>query len=346
MKAKLPTSPAKRANLQRVAEAAGVSISTVDRVVNKRGGVSPDLELRVINAANALQLDRVLYRSPLRMIRVAFVIGADTDEFFKKLHAAIAETSLVFRKINLQAQVLYVERNDTRGILARLRNIESGFDATVVCILATPEISRRLREVATRIPVITLCNDIPDSGRLAYFGIDEVRAGRLAGELMGRFAGVGERKLLFLFGFAYEKNQLDREHGFKAILSERFPNCQIVAARESRADVIRAGHIVLEELDRHPDLAGIYNASNGTGTICEALGRRKRRPIYITHEVTDRRLALLKEGMVDAILNQNLPGITFDSLRFISSHFSRTSPVMPVPVSQIEIILRETVASS
>jgi LacI family transcriptional regulator len=49
-----------------VALLAGVSVATVDRVLNGRGGVTPDKEHRVLSAARRLRIDRVLSRGYAR----------------------------------------------------------------------------------------------------------------------------------------------------------------------------------------------------------------------------------------------------------------------------------------
>ena len=49
-----------RVKLKDVAERAGVGIATVDRVLNERGSVSPEITRRVIEAARELRLPRDL----------------------------------------------------------------------------------------------------------------------------------------------------------------------------------------------------------------------------------------------------------------------------------------------
>jgi len=65
----------RKTTLSAVAAAAGVSVATVDRVINNRGGVSPRREAQVLEAARALNLDRVAFRTPRRTVRIAFVIA-------------------------------------------------------------------------------------------------------------------------------------------------------------------------------------------------------------------------------------------------------------------------------
>ena len=57
-----------------IAAAAGVSTATVDRVLNRRGGVSPEKEGRVLEWSRKLQVDRDLERRPTRILRIGVVM--------------------------------------------------------------------------------------------------------------------------------------------------------------------------------------------------------------------------------------------------------------------------------
>lgn len=46
-----------------------------------------------------------------------------------------------------------------------------------------------LRQAAKLMPVVTMVDDLPNRGRLAYVGPDNRQIGQAAGESMGRFMG-------------------------------------------------------------------------------------------------------------------------------------------------------------
>jgi len=105
-----------------------------------------------------------------------------------------------------------------------------------------------VRRLVSRVPVITFNNDIPDSGRTAYVRPDHTRLGRVAGELMGRFVGREGGEILFIAGFRAMVSQRERESGFRAVLAERFPACNVVSSTESRDMADRLDQIVRETL--------------------------------------------------------------------------------------------------
>ena len=103
------------------------------------------------------------------------------------------------------------------------------------------------------------------------------------------------------------------------------------------------GKIVWQELARHGQIDGIEDVANHSSTICEIIGSLERRPIYITHEATERRLDLLKSGPIDIIINQDLVSIVLSSMNFVASYVARAPNVKVLKSTNIEIMVRETV---
>jgi LacI family transcriptional regulator len=79
---------AKRATLIEIAEAAGVSISTVDRVINGRGGVRADKERLVLDWAMKLDLGRTIDYRPHRAMRIAVLMQDPSNPFYAAPSAA------------------------------------------------------------------------------------------------------------------------------------------------------------------------------------------------------------------------------------------------------------------
>src|SRR3569832_2837613 len=83
----------KRATVHDVARTAGVSLATVDRVLNARPGVRPETQEKVETAIKALNFRRDLGASLLaraRDLRITFLIPDGGNAFMESLTAAIA----------------------------------------------------------------------------------------------------------------------------------------------------------------------------------------------------------------------------------------------------------------
>ena len=91
-----------------VAQAAGVSPSTVDRVLNGRGGVAPDKERRVLEWARRLRLDRALDQRAARTLRVAVLLQPRENPFHAAVQAAFEAANRDFRHFNLQFRISHI----------------------------------------------------------------------------------------------------------------------------------------------------------------------------------------------------------------------------------------------
>jgi LacI family transcriptional regulator len=159
---------------------------------------------------------------------------------------------------------------------------------------------------ASGVPVVTMVSDIHTPHRSAYVGIDNRQAGRLAGHLMGRLVPGGGKIALFAGSTVYRGHE-EREAGFRSILRTEHPALSIVDLSEIQDDRARAHGATADLLRRHPDLAGIYNMGAGTQGIARALKEagRDRQVVLIGHEATDDNKALLLDGTLDAVIDQN-----------------------------------------
>ncbi len=152
-----------------------------------------------------------------------------------------------------------------------------------------------------------MATDIADSGRAAYVGPDDRRAGRVAGDLMGGFVGTAGGDVVMLPGLVDIDGQRAREAGFREVLAERYPRLWLAGVLESGEDGERAGRIAYQALQSQPELRGIYLASAGAMPVAEALrylGRAESN-VLITHELTLDRRQLLRERAIDAVIDQN-----------------------------------------
>lgn len=326
-----------------VAQAAGVSVSTVDRVLNGRGGVDPGKEAAVLHAARRLGLDRNLELRPTRILRIGVLMAEASNPFYRSLHEAVGRANRLFHASSLRCFVHHLDVLRPDRAAALIRSAAAGHDALVVVCPDEPQVAAAVAEAAAALPVVTLVSDLPGSGRLAYVGMDNRSAGRVAGELMGRFLGAAGGEVAILSGLRSFVGHGEREAGFRAVLEDRFPACRLVAVAETRERGEEAGAAAGVLLRRHPGLAGLYNVSTGNRAVAATLQRLRpgRHVTFITHELTPERRQLLKAGVIDAIIDQNPELEVTTAVGLIARHFGRRDDLPSAGPTPLNIHLRE-----
>ncbi|ODT76176.1 MAG: hypothetical protein ABS76_31930 [Pelagibacterium sp. SCN 64-44] len=297
---------ARKITAQDVAAAAGVSLSTVDRVLNNRGGVATEKEKRVLDWARKLKLDRALNQRAARTLRIAVLLQAPDNPFHADLQAAFRAANGNHDAFSLQFLLFHTDPNDPRAAARAIGELGARHDGLIICYPQSAGVAAALHALSARIPILTLATDIAGSGRQAYVGPDDYRAGRVAGDLMGRFLEPHGGDVLIVAGLLGMVGQQQREKGFRTVLAERYAQCHIVAVLESREQRQRAGDLVHDMLRQNPSIKGIYNASTGAQPVVDALRTlgRERDVVFITHELTENRRRLIHEGSIDAVIDQ------------------------------------------
>lgn len=338
------TSMGKKTTLEELAKAAGVSITTVDRVVNQRGGVSAKSEKKVLKWANRLNLDRHIYRSYLSTLRVAVLIPSTKNPFFAAMSDAFRALDGSSSDVRINTFIHTIDPMNADEIARKVVDLATQYDGMIICCPDHPKVSDAIHVVVGIFPVVTLVTDLPNSGRIAYVGPDNRQIGRVAGELMGRFLGEPGGKVLMMLGYHRIVGHQEREMGFRFVLRERFPNVSILDVADSEEDSDRAAHIAQNALKQSPDIRGIYNVSAGNYEISQTLIKLGRTTdvVFITHELTPMRRKMLKSGLLDAVIDQNPRMEARKSIDVIAHHFNRTQfDKFPDSFIPFEIFLRE-----
>ena len=321
-----------------VARQAGVSSATVDRVLNDRSGVKEHTRTHVM--AVAARLGYLSGRPPGPDFRLAFLLPQGTNSFIRLLQAQIEQQARALQ--GFATQVETIEGFNPAVLSHRLSEMRGQIDGLGVVALDHPVVREALRRLAASgIKIVTLCSDIQNVPRIAYIGPDNQQAGRLAGYVMGRFLGKGAAKVALFAGSLSYRGHQEREMGFRQVLHEEFPQIELVEVREMMDDRESAFRETIGLLQRHPDLAGIYNVGGGSFGIGRALknANLSDRIVLIGHEATPGNKAMILEGTMDAAIDQNPRVEARECLAVLSAALSNRD-YRPPPMRQ-HIIFRE-----
>jgi LacI family transcriptional regulator len=299
-----------RSTLTDVAREAGVSAATVDRVLNNRPGVRERTREIVVETARRLgylpEGTAGGTGAAVGAMRLDFVLPEGTNSFIRTLGAEIDAQAAA--RPGLAARVRSIEGFEPETLAATLRELRGATDGVGLVALDHPAVREAMRSLAADgVPLVTLATDVLHVPRTAYVGIDNRQAGRLAGYLLGRLLGGRPAKVALFAGSLSYRGHQEREMGFRHVLAEEFPAIEIVELREVLDDRERAYAEAAALLDRHPELAGIYNIGAGNPGIARALRERgrAREVVFLGHELTEGSKPLLLDGTLDGVIDQN-----------------------------------------
>jgi LacI family transcriptional regulator len=302
----------RKTNIGDLAKEAGVSTATVDRVINRRGGVRLPTVHRVLNAAERLgyQLPTdILANTRPEPMRLAFVLPMGANRYLQMLAETIGRSAEEMKPLNVECQVDLVTSFNPKALADRLNSLAGEFDGVAFMALEHPLVREAVAALdAEDMFVLTLISDLSNSARAAFVGMDNRAAGRTAGLLLGRFIGAPDEahnKVAMFAGSLSYRGHEEREMGFRHILAESFPWLEVIGLREGRDDPASNFLQAQTLLQQNPDLIGIYNVGGASEGIARALvqAKRERRVAFIGHGLTRETRTLLVDGHIDAIIN-------------------------------------------
>ena len=302
-----------RTTLQDVARTAGVSLATVDRVLNRRPGVHVETAERVQAAIDHLKYrpDRLAARLARgRDHRFQFLLPIGSNAFMQALEQEVRATAERFSYERVHVAITHVDVFDGEALARALDEQRGQVDGVAVVALDHPSVREAIDELTNSgITVVTLVSDAPRARRAHYVGIDNSAAGRTAASLLGRFLAGKSGKVGLIAGSVALRDHIERQLGFEQVISRDFPNLIMLPVREGRDDDQRVETLATALIREHADLIGIYNVGAGNGGIVAALENagRARELAFVAHELTPFSRKHLIRGTIDAIINQD-PG--------------------------------------
>jgi LacI family transcriptional regulator len=313
-----PARRKKTARFLEIAAAAGVSPTTVDRVLNQRGSVSPATAAKVIAAARRLDIPRILPDTRRGLLRFDIVLPRNDTPYFQRLRQALQRTAQMLDK-RVVVQQIIVPEQDEAALLKALQPPRYRRNGLIVTAPDTPTVRAALEEVsAAGIPLVTMSTDLPDSGRCHYAGIDNYRAGRSAGLLLGRLARRPGRVLLLTNRLDYRAHQ-ERTRGCREVLAD-FPALACAAEPiETHDDPDQCYLAVARALKQPGELVGLYHSGAGSSGIVAALRKfgLAGQIAWIGHEPSDEHRDYLREGILDMVIDQDPDGQALSALQHL-----------------------------
>ncbi|WP_375451153.1 LacI family DNA-binding transcriptional regulator [uncultured Devosia sp.] len=301
----------RRTTVHDVARAAGVSLATVDRVLNGRAGVTSVTTQKVETAIAALGFQRDLSASLLaraRDLRLVFIIPDSSNEFMASLADAVAHRGVAANADRLQLHTIRLKALDADALARCLDGLDPNQCDCAVIVATEDQSVIAAVDNATRrgVLVMTLVSDLPGSARRHFIGIDNVAAGRTAGSLMGRFCPQGG-KVALIAGSLHLRDHRDRLDGFVGTMAQEFASIALVGPIEGHDERAETQALVTRLLVDNPHLAGIYNLGAGNAGLVAALEASGRAGTIrvIAHELTGPTRQGLRSGAIDVVLDQN-----------------------------------------
>ena len=337
-----------RPTINDLADEAGVSLATVDRVLNSRPGVRQVTVDKVHHAIEKIGFVRDPFAASLARKRdfkvIAFVPKGD-GQFLTEICAAVRKTAKAAAADRVDLVLQQFEGDDPHALAVPLDMIHSDtVDGVVIMALETPPLRDAVRRLRARgVAAVAIVSDLPNSGIDYFIGINNLAAGRTAGALMGKMLPQGPVSVAVMTSSLQAWDSRDRRLGFDRAIAEGFVDVEVLATIEGHDDtgtLTRALHRVFHA---HPDLRGIYSMGGGNRVLLAVLSQMGLigRVRVIVHELTETTRQGLRLDQVDAVITQDLGHIMRSAIRTLRATRDQRPVLAEQERIRIEILVKD-----
>ena len=316
---------ARRPTIQDIADAAGVSVATVDRVLNGRLKVREETARKVSAAAHrvgyhATNLIEQRLRADLPEVRMGFVLQKEKQAFYRTFAEEIERAVRAAPDIRGKALVEFAPSQSPTDVVAMLKTMKGRADVLAATAVNHTQISEAVLDLkGGGVEICALLSDFAQGERLSYVGLGHLKVGPVAARKLAAAARRTGKIALFVGGHRWHGHEL-RETGFRSYFREAKPEFQVLDTLVNLETRQLTYEATLDLLARHPDVAGIYLAGGGMEGAIQAL-REVRQPgqvALVVNELTPESRSALSDGFLTMVISTPLRQLCTDLVRMMA----------------------------
>jgi LacI family transcriptional regulator len=343
-----------RIRIKDIAEKAGVSTGTVDRVIHERGNVSDKARQKVLQVMNELGYERNIMASTLaynRSFRIAVLLpDYQSDIYWGQPKQGVEKAQKTLQHYGVGVDFYFFDLFDPNGFLDRVRemwkNKPDGILFAPVFLQESQQLLKKSRE--EQIPNVMINTRIETDDSLCYIGQNSWQSGTLAARLLDLLLEDGQSALLLNLarGVTNAQHLLDKEKGFREYFAQsNTKHIQIINRNFSQFQDDQKLSVFLSQLLKdYPNTGGIFVTNSRVYRVAKCLNRRLSERIKLVgFDLIEPNLKLLKQGRVHFIINQNPVQQGYLGVVNLVNHLILKQKVEPIQYLPLDIVMKENV---
>ena len=299
-----------RITSKQIAEMAGVSRGTVDRVLNHRGKVRPEVQQRVEALAKKYgyrpnRAGKALVTK--EAIKIGVILNSLGNPFFDEVKKGIEAVKKDYSDFSLSLDIREMKGYDLQEQLQQIDQLcAQKIHGLLITPINHPDVAKRLNKaIDAGCPVVALNTDVDDCRRLAYVGCDYQSSGRTAAQLMGLMT-MGKANVLIVTGSIKILGHNQRMYAFSRVLRKEYPEMKIVDIVENGDDERISAAEVENAMQSNPQINALYftaaGVAGGVKSAWEHAGGK--RLTIVTCDTPQETKQLIQENKIQATVGQ------------------------------------------
>ncbi|MBQ7422897.1 MAG: LacI family DNA-binding transcriptional regulator [Prevotella sp.] len=337
-----------------IAERAGVSVGTVDRVLHKRPNVSKPALEKVQKALKEMNYQPNVYASALAYNRsyvfYCLLPKHASEAYWEEIEEGVKRCVEFRRDFHIDVKIMYYERFKNETFIEQYESCLDENPDGVIIVPAELEVTRRFTDQlhGRNIPFILLDSYMPDLKPLSFYGQDSFQSGYFAAKMLMMLAH--EEKEIMLMkqikdGHVASKQQANREVGFRHYMIDHYPSVKIhevdLPMDEERK---RYGTILEKFFSENPQVHHCITLASKAHIVGEFLLRTNRRNVQIMgYDLVGKNVECVKQGSISFLIAQHAYMQGYSCVETLFRAIVLKKKVKPVNYMPIELLMKENI---
>jgi len=343
----------KKIGIKDIASLAGVSIGTIDRVLNSRGEVSAETRKKVMKIVDELGYTPNIFAKSLsskKTTKIAIVIpdASDNNPYWEKPVKGIKLASEELVHYNTEIIYKHFDASDEKYFRKVLQKVTDDKPDGIVLNPVFEAASLEFIKIfdAHQIPYVFIDVDLQNVNNLAYFGQDAELSGKVAAKLMD-LSLRSDSNILVL---KQSKKKVFSQHiesrirGFNLYFHEKINKggTHITTLEIDINNPNEPTDSLKSVLNKTQTFDGIFVPNSRGFKLGDYFDLQKfEPPITIGYDLVDYNVAHLKKGNITFLISQKPEEQAYKAIWALFNNLVSKKEVQKTNYSSIDIIIRE-----
>ena len=333
-----------------IAQKAGVSIGTVDRVLHQRGEVSDETRDKILEIIREFDYRPNILASSLaskKTITFASLTpwALDKDSFWSKPQEGIDKAVNNLRQFGITLQPFHFKMEDPDSFTREAnRLLELKPDGILLAPWGKGE-SLKFTEILDKqsIPYVFIDSNLTEANPISFVVQDSVQSGFLAGKLLDY--GISPKSNILMIHITKNlqnaNHLLQRERGFLNYFETVSHKSHRVIKMEVVSDELLKATSLNTSIAKVNSIDAVFVTNSKVHLIAGLFEAYEIRPKIIGYDLIPKNIELLQQGKIDFLLNQNPENQGYSATNLLFDKVVRKEKVNEANYTAIDIITKE-----
>jgi len=344
----------KRVRIKDIAQAAGVSTGTVDRVIHNRGNVVPAVKKRVEEVMKSLNYRPNIMARTLannKVLKIGILLpNFEQDVFWKAPIDGIKKAIAANSHFLIDLQFYYFAETNAQSYVEQANQVlKEELDALIIAPIFKKESQRFLSILVDKnIPFVLINTQLPTIPSTCYIGQDSFQSGFLAARLISERRGQDATYLLLHLEKAEATSNAahihQKEAGFFAYFEQlSYPPKIVKKAYSEQEKSFTLGQFLQAVLAEFPNPAGIFISTSKAYQLIDYITDLPTQTTIIGFDLLPQNVSYLKAGKINYLINQNPEKQGFLAITNLIDALLLKKSVNPIQYLPLDIVVKENV---